>query len=406
MSVAVERVAMIAMHTSPVAQPATADAGGLNVTVLSVAAELALRGVEVDLVTRASSGPERTELLPGVTLHRVLAGGDLPKERLPEVADEFGEGLARLARQRDYDVLHAHYWLSGIAALPVALELDRPLVQSFHTLAVMKNALAGEGQAPEPVQRLRSETFLATQADAVIAVSSAEATVLIDDVGARPDRTWIIPPGVDLGLFAPRPFAAHAATRAALGLEADRPIVVIAGRVQPLKGHELAVRALAELHALRGWAPLLVVAGEATPGADGFAQHLRDLANDLGVGADVRFVGALHRDALADLFAAADVTLVPSFSETFGLVALESAASGTPVLAFRAGGLPESVIDGVSGVLLGTRDPRYWATELAVLIEDDERRTALGFSARAHAERFTWGAAATSLLGVYAGVLH
>lgn len=395
---------MIAMHTSPVAQPATADAGGLNVTVLGVAAELALRGVEVDLVTRAASGAARSELIPGVTLHELEAGGDLPKERLPEVADEFGEGLARLARQRDYDVLHAHYWLSGIAALPVAIELDRPLVQSFHTLGVMKDALAGEGQAPEPVQRTRSETFLATQADAVIAVSSAEATVLIDDVGARPDRTWIIPPGVDLDLFSPRARASQAATRASLGLEPDRPIVVIAGRVQPLKGHELAVRALAELHALRGWAPLLVVAGEATPGADGFAQHLRDLAGDLGVGADVRFVGALHRDALADLFAAADLTLVPSFSETFGLVALESAASGTPVLAFRAGGLPEAVIEGVSGILLGTRDPRYWATEMAVLIEDDERRTALGITARAHAERFTWGAAATSLLGVYAGV--
>ena len=406
MSVAVERVAMIAMHTSPTAQPATADAGGLNVSVLGVAAELALRGVEVDLVTRAGESPGRTELLPGVALHELEAGGDLPKERLSEVADEFGEGLARLARQRDYDLLHAHYWLSGIAALPVAIELDRPLVQSFHTLGVMKNALAGEGQAAEPVQRLRSETFLATQADAVIAVSSAEATVLIDDVGALPDRTWIIPPGVDLDLFSPRAFTTHAATRASLGLEPDRPIVVIAGRVQPLKGHELAVRALAELHALRGWAPLLVVAGEATPGANGFAEHLRDLAASLGVAADVRFVGALHRDALADLFAAADLTIVPSYSETFGLVALESAASGTPVIAYRAGGLPESVIEGVSGLLLGTREPRYWATEMALLIEDDERRTALGVTARGHAERFTWGAAATSLLGVYAGVLH
>lgn len=404
MSVTVERVAMIAMHTSPAAQPATADAGGLNVVVLGVAAELALRGVEVDLVTRATGEPGTRDLLPGVTLHELKAGGELPKERLPEVADEFGEGLARLARGRRYDVLHAHYWLSGIAALPVAIELDRPLVQSFHTLGVMKNALAAEGQEPEPVQRLRSETFLATQADAVIAASSAEATVLIDEVGATPDRTWIIPPGVDLGLFAPRAASSHATTRLALGLEADRPLVVIAGRIQPLKGHELAVRALAELHALRGWAPLLVVAGDVTPGDEGFAAELRALAAQLGVAADVRFVGALHRDALADLFAAAELTLVPSFSETFGLVGLESAASGTPVLAFRAGGLPESVVDGVSGILLGTREPRYWATEMALLIEDDERRTALGATARAHAERYTWGAAAASLMGVYAVV--
>ena len=396
---------MIAMHTSPAAQPGTADAGGLNVTVLGLAAELALHGVEVDLLTRAAGAPGSHELLPGVSLHELAAGpGGLPKERLPEVADEFGEEIARLARVRDYDILHAHYWLSGIAALPVAIELGRPLVQSFHTVGVMKNALAGEGQSAEPVQRLRSETFLATQADAVIAASAAEAGVLIDDVGAPADRTWIIPPGVDLGLFSPRPQASQLALRAVLGLERDRPIVVIAGRVQALKGHELAVRALAELHSLRGWAPLLVVAGEATPGDEEFAGRLRALAAELGVATDVRFVGALHRDALADLLAAADLTVVPSFSETFGLVALESAAAGTPVIAFRAGGLAESVVDGVSGLLLGTREPRYWATEMALLLEDDERRSALGATARAHAERFTWAAAATSLLGVYAGV--
>lgn len=405
MTVAVERVAMIAMHTSPAAPPGTADAGGLNVTTLGLATELALRGVEVDLITRATAGAQQSSVFPGIMLHELEAGpGGLPKERLPEVSDEFGEQLARLARRRGYDVLHAHYWLSGIAALPVAIELDRPLVQSFHTLAVMKNALAGEGQPAEPEQRLRSEMFLAHQADATVAVSSAEATVLLDDVGAPADRTWVIPPGVDTGRFSPRGPASHIAVRASLGLEPDRPLVVVAGRVQPLKGHELAVRALAELHALRGWAPLLVIAGEVTPGQDPFADRLRALADELGVGADVRFVGALGRDALADLLSAAHLTLVPSYSETFGLVALESAACGTPVLASRVGGLPEAVQEGVSGLLLGTREPRYWATEMALLIEDDERREALGRSARTHAERFTWGAAAASLLGVYAAV--
>ncbi|MBX3098198.1 MAG: glycosyltransferase [Salinibacterium sp.] len=406
MSVTVERVAMIAMHTSPTAQPGTADAGGLNVAVLGIAAELAIRGVHVDLLTRATGNPGVSELIPGVTLHELAAGpsGVLEKARMPEVTDEFGEAIGRLARVRNYDLLHAHYWLSGIAALPVSIELARPLVQNFHTLGAMKNSLAGEGQSPEPVQRIRSEMFLATQVDAIIAASSAEATALIDDVGAPPDRTWIIPPGVDLDMFSPRAVASHAVTRTSLGLEPDRPIVVIAGRVQPLKGHELAVRALAELHRLRGWAPVLVIAGEVTPGDEAFAGLLRTLAAELGVAADVRFVGALHRDALAGLLAAAALTIVPSFSETFGLVALESAASGTPVLAYRAGGLPEAVAEGTSGLLLGTREPRYWATEMAVLIEDDDRRAALGVSARGFAERFTWGAAATSLLGVYAGV--
>ena len=397
---------MISMHTSPTEQPGTGDAGGLNVSVLGLAAELAIRDVEVDLVTRATGAPAVTRLIPGVTLHELAAGGPgvLPKERLPEVVDEFGESVARLAREARYELIHAHYWLSGIAVLPVAIELDLPLVQSFHTLAAMKNSLAGQGQPEEPQQRVRSEMFIARQADALVASSSAEATALIDQVGAPADRTWIIPPGVDLGLFSPRTPEAQAATRHALALESDRPIVVIAGRVQPLKGHELAVRALAELHALRGWAPLLVVAGEVTPGDTGFAESLRSLAGELGVASDVRFVGALHRDALADLLAAASVTIVPSFSETFGLVALESAAAGTPVIAYRAGGLTESVVDGVTGLLLGTREPRYWATEIALLIENDERRSTMGLSGRSRAERYTWGAAATSLLGVYAGI--
>lgn len=404
----IERVAMVSMHTSPVAQPGTADAGGMNVAILGVAAELAIRDVRVDLITRAADGPSTRQLLPGVTLHEVAAGprGPLSKARMPEVVDEFGEAVARLARSARFDLVHSHYWLSGIAALPVAIELDLPLVQSFHTLAAMKDALADPAAPQEPMQRTRSESFLARQADAVIASSSAEATALIDVVGAPADRTWIIPPGVDLALFAPRGETAQLDARRSLGLPADRPIVVLAGRMQPLKGHELAVRAVAELQSQRGWAPLLVVVGEVTPGEEGFATMLRELAAELGVASDVRFVGALHRDALADLLGAAAVTILPSFSETFGMVALESAASGTPVIAFRAGGLPESVSEGVSGILLGSRDVRYWATEIALMIENDERRSTLGLSARAFAERFTWGATAASLLGVYAGVLR
>lgn len=399
---------MVSMHTSPAAMPGTADAGSMNVTLLGLAAELAIRDVQVDLVTRASGPPAASVLLPGVTLHELPAGepGPVPTERLSEVSDEFGEAVAALSRRDSgrYDVIHAYHWLSGIATLPVAIELGLPFVQSFHSLAVMSNAAASRRYADEPLQRLRSETFLATQADAVVATSSAEAAALIDDVGATANRTWIIPPGVDLGLFSPRLAGTHAALRRNLGLEADRPLVVIAGRVRAAKGHELAVRALAELHAMRGWAPLLVVAGEAAPADADFAASLRSLAGDLGVATDVRFVGALHRDVLADLLSAAAVTLMPSYSESFGLVALESAASGTPVLGARVGGLPESIEDGVSGILLDSHDPRYWATELAILLENDERRAALGATARTHAERFTWGAAATSLLGVYAGV--
>jgi len=399
----IERVAMVAMHSSPAAQPGTADAGGLNVSVMGLAEQLASRGIQIDLVTRAQGAPAITELRPGIVLHELEAGqrGPLPKQRLSEVTDEFGEGVARLARARGYDLIHAHYWLSGIASLPVSIELGVPLVQSFHTVAAMKNESMPEGD--EPLIRVRSESFIARQADAIIAVSSAEATALIDSVGAPADRTWIIPPGVDAELFSPKSAAAHDRVRRSLVFEPDRPLVVIAGRVQPLKGHELAVRALAELRALRGWVPVLVIAGEVTPGDESFEAHLRALAAELGVQSDVRFVGALDRASLADLFSAADVTIVPSFSETFGLVALESAACATPVLGYRSGGLTESIDDGVSGFLLGTREPRYWATEIAIMIENDDRRAELRASARAHAEKFSWATSAASLLGVYAG---
>lgn len=391
---------MVSMHSSPTGQPGRGDAGGLNVSVLALAEQLASRGIEVELVTRAIDGASRVEVTPGVTEHSLPAGDAFVlKRELPGLTDEFGEAFARFARGTHVDVIHAHYWLSGIAALPAAIELGIPLVQSFHTLAAMKDVATDA--AAEPSVRVHSEAYLAGQANALVASSSAEATSLIDLVGAPPDLTWIVPPGVDGELFAPRSIEEHESTRRALGLDADQPIVAIAGRVQPLKGHELAVRALAELRALRGWAPLLVVAGETTPGDEAFVPSLRALALELGVADDLAFVGALDRASLAGLLAAASVTIVPSFSETFGIVALESAASGTPVIGYRSGGLSESIAEGVSGVLLGTREPRYWATELAVMLEDPDRRAALAVTAREHATRFTWSTAADRLLEVY-----
>lgn len=399
---------MVAMHTSPAAQAGTGDAGGMNVAMLATAAELSIRGVEVDLITRALGQPTARELLPGVRIVSLAAGGSgaLPRDRMPEHIDEFGEALATLARASDsaYDLVHAHYWLSGIAALPVCLELGIPLVQSFHTLAAMKDAAHIPGAAPEPVVRSRSETFIANQADAIVAASSAEATAIIDDVNGRADRTWIVPPGVDLGLFSPRDAVAATRIRSVLELDPSRPLVVLAGRIQPLKGHELAIRSIAELRAMRGWAPLLVIAGETTPGEEPFEVELRELASELGVTEDIRFVGAVYHDRLAELLSAAHLTIVPSFTETFGLIAIESAACGTPVVGYRTGGLSESIDEGVSGLLLGSREPRYWATEIGNLIENDERREALGVTARVFAERFSWGAAAASLLGIYAGV--
>jgi D-inositol-3-phosphate glycosyltransferase len=193
--------------------------------------------------------------------------------------------------------------------------------------------------------------------------------------------------------------------RGKLRLAGDRPVIVVAARIQPLKDQELAIRAFAEVHALRGWDPVLVLAGAETPGDEEYGRMLRSLAVSLGVSDDVRFVGALSRDDLADLFAMASLTLVPSHSETFGLVALESAASGTPVIGYRGGGLVEAIAEGASGVLVDSRDPGEWASVIALLLSDPVQLERLQFSARHHALGFTWGATATALLGVYSALV-
>ncbi|MHB1171305.1 MAG: glycosyltransferase, partial [Lacisediminihabitans sp.] len=242
-------------------------------------------------------------------------------------------------------------------------------------------------------------------ASAIVAGSAAEVTSLIDDARAPADRIWVIPPGVDVELFRPdRALAAEERMRAELGIAPGRPIIAVAARIQPLKGQELAIRALAELHSLRGRAPVLVLAGAETPGESVYSASLRSFAAELGVSDDVRFVGTLSRESVADLFSIASVTLVPSHSETFGLVALESAASGTPVVGFRGTGLIESVADGVSGLLIDSRDPREWARVVALLLSDGGELERMALSARHHALGYTWAATATALLGVYASL--
>lgn len=397
---------MVSMHTSPITRAGSRDSGGMNVVLLALAGELAARGVEVDLLTRAEGEPVVTAVAPGITLHEIRAGapGPIPKTHLSAVSDEFGEAVARLGRGGNgFDVIHSHYWLSGIATLPVALELGIPLIQSFHTIGAMKNRALAPGQDAEPELRVRSEMFLAGQASAIIAGSSAEATSIIDDLRAPAEKVWLIPPGVDTALFSGRgDVAALARTR--LCIPPGVPVIAVAGRIQPLKDQGLAIRVLAELHgpAFAGSVPpVLVIAGDSTPGEADYLDGLVRLAADLGVAASVLFVGALTRSELAGLFAAASVTLVPSHSETFGLVALESAASGTPVVGSRDTGLRESIADGLSGTLLDSREPREWADAAHRILGG-----AMTATARLHAEDFTWAATAAATLAVYASLGH
>jgi D-inositol-3-phosphate glycosyltransferase len=400
------RIAMVSMHSSPTAQPGTSDSGGMNVSIVSTALELARRGVEVELLTRANGEPRVTEIAAGVTVHELPAGpaGRIVKERFADVADEFGEAVALLSGRADsrYDLVHAHYWLSGIATLPVAIELDIPFAQSFHTLGAMKNLHRSEGDLPESQGRLRAESYLANQADAIVASSATEVASLIDDVGAPAERTWVVRPGVDGSLFTPTRISSEDSVRRSLKIENDRPILVVVGRIQPHKGADLAIRALAEL---RNEQPVLVIVGEPTPGAERYRASLPRLASELGLAEAVRFPGALDRDDLANLLAVASISVMPSRSETFGLVALESAASGTPVIASDTVGATGSVAPGVSGELVATRHPGEWATMISTLLGDPPRLEALSRSARVYAEGFTWGATAEGLLGVYRQLL-
>ncbi|GAA2174381.1 glycosyltransferase [Agrococcus versicolor] len=386
---------MVSMHTSPADRPGAGDAGGMNVYVLETARALAARGHQVDLFTRAPGTRWTKRLAPGVTLYALeTGGGAVRKHDLPNLADEFGEELQRVAidAAEPYDVIHAHYWLSGLASLPVCLALGIPLVQTFHTLALQKEA----GGASEPERRRLTERYLALESDAVVAVSNAEADVVIDGLHVDASRIWLVRPGVDADAFTPPGFDVRDDVRARLGVRDHEALVVVAGRVQPTKGQDLAVRMLEHLDDA-----VLAIAGEAPPGDEAFVDELMATAIELGVEDRVRRIGSLDRPELARLMGAASLVVVPSRAETFGIVALEAAACGTPVVAADVGGLPESVVDGTTGVLVAGRDPVAWAAACRRLIDDPVRLSELSASARIEVERRTWQASAERLDQVY-----
>ena len=384
------RLGLVSMHTSPAREPGAGDAGGMNVVVLEQAKRLAAAGHVVDLITRRSDdGPDATELAPRLSLRRVSAGPpeNLSKGEHERHLDAFRHGLDALG---PYDLLHSHHWFSGVAALPVARERAIPHVQSFHSIAAPDGSSLAEGERAESAGRRAGEELLARQSDAVVAVSRYEAGVARARLGAPSDALVVVPPGVDAELFTP--------AEAGPG----RPgYVAAAGRIHPLKGLELAIDSLALLpHASR---PRLVVAGEASPDLADYARGLRERAARREVEAE--FVGPRHRAQLAQLFAHARAVLVPSHSETFGLVALEAAAAGAPVVAAARGGLPEAVEDDVTGILVASRDPAEWAGELGRLLGTGDLATRMGRAGRERAVAFTWERSAARLLVAYRNVL-
>lgn len=392
------RVAMLSVHTSPLAQPGAGDGGGMNVYVRSLASNLARAGVPCDVLTRAEHAeqPLVVEVERGFRVVHIGAGPVAPvrKQELLHLLDPFADAtLSFIADQHvPYDVLHANYWISGSVGHRLKHELDLPLVATFHTLDRVK-AEAGVGE--DPATRSWVEGEIINCADLMIAATDEERDQLVALYGAEHDRVEVVPPGVDHGVFVP---GDQGAARRALGLDASAPVLLFVGRIQPLKGADLAVRCLAEVEPD---VTLLVVGGPS--GADGEAEMLRlhELVDELGLHGRVRFVPPQPHDRLTAYYQAADVCLVPSRTESFGLVALEAAACGTPVVAADVGGLRSVVDDGHTGFLVEGRQSLDYAAPVDLLLSDRELARAMAASALARSSRYLWSIAAARLRRLY-----
>lgn len=409
------RLATISVHTSPLHQPGTGDAGGMNVYIVEVSKRLAAAGVEVEIFTRATAGdlPRTVELAPGVRVEHVLAGPleGLAKEDLPAQLCAFTQGVLRAEARHApgwYDLVHSHYWLSGQVGWLAKERWGVPLVHSAHTLAKVKNTSLAAGDRPEPMTRVIGEEQVAAEADRLVANTEAEAGQLRDWYDAAPDRVAVVEPGVDLERFRPPALGQEQVVRQrarqALGLPERGLLVSFVGRVQPLKGPDVLLRAVADLLARRPeLADQLTVAVVGGPSGSGLdrPRALVELAAALGISVQTRFLPPQTGAALADVYHASDLVAVPSYSESFGLVALEAQACGTPVVAAAVGGLVTAVRDQVSGVLVDTHDPADWARALGALLTAPGRRAELARGAAGHAAQFSWDRTAARLLAVY-----
>jgi D-inositol-3-phosphate glycosyltransferase len=392
------RLAVLSLHTSPLAQPGQGDSGGMNVYVRELVSSLAQAGVQADVFTRRwdEETPEVVEVEPGFRVIHIEAGPhDLAKEQLPDVVDAFADGVGKhLEQLGDVEALHANYWLSGVAGHRLKHDLGLPLVSTFHTLARVK----AETGDPEPERRVRAEADVIGCSDAILASCRAEAEQLVRLYGADPTRIELVPPGVDHAFFSPGDRTGARAALAHLHL-GDGPLLLFVGRIQPLKGLDVAVRALAHLG--RPDATLVVVGGASGIGGAAEVERIHALAEQLGVSGQLRMAAPQPHHLLSTYYRAADVCVVPSRSESFGLVALEAAACGTPVVAAAVGGLRTLVDDGVSGFLVEGRDPLAFADRVARLLDEPLLADTLGRQAAARARDYTWSTAAARLRRVY-----
>ena len=403
-----QRVAMLSVHSSPLEQPGVGDAGGMNVYVVELSRRLAQMGTQVEIFTRATSSDldPVVALDEGVLVRHVTAGPfeGLAKEDLPTQLCALTSGVLRAEAAADpgyYDLIHSHYWLSGQVGWLAKERWGVPLVHSMHTMARVKNLSLAEGDVPEPTAREIGETQVVEASDCVVANTDDEARHLMELYGARPEQVAVVAPGVDLDRF--RPGDSRQA-RQQLGIGLDDELVVFVGRIQPLKAPDVLLRAVARLfqRAPEHRSRLVVAVVGGPSGADtAFPDHLQGLAGSLRIADRVRFAPPVPQADLVQWYRAADVVVVPSYNESFGLVAIEAQACGTPVIAAAVGGLRTAVADGESGYLVEGHDPVAYADALARVLDNDIARQSLAHGAVRHAQGFGWTATAQRMLDVY-----
>jgi D-inositol-3-phosphate glycosyltransferase len=397
------RVAMICMHTSPLATPGFGDAGGLNVYVAELARRLGERGLKVDVFTRADSPelPEVVEIHEHTRVIHLEAGPRevLAKEAHVAVLPQFEAELN--SRIDGYDLVHSHYWLSGLVGVKLKERYGLPLVHTMHTMARVKNQTPANDQRTEPYERVRGEASIVRCADKLTASTTDEAAELRSQYGARDEQIVHVPPGVDLRTFHP---CNQPKNRAQLGVTQDAVVILFVGRIQPLKAPDVLITAVAELarrdpsrrEALR----LIIIGSPSGPDSE-WSTTLRPLAAELGVEDMVEFRPHSPRAELFRWYCVADVVGVPSHTESFGLVSLEAQACGRPVVATDVGGLRHTVIDRATGLLVAGHDPGPWADALARVLDDPATRAHMGVTAAAHAAGFSWDNTAAATLEGY-----
>jgi D-inositol-3-phosphate glycosyltransferase len=406
----INRVAYLSLHTSPLLQPGIGNAGGMNVYVNELACTMAGRGIEAVVFTRRTDPDQPTtiDIRDGYRVVHIDAGPPTPLQisgLMTHVA-EFGEGVVAETRNAGFDLVHSHYWLSGWAGVLVKEAHSLPLANSFHTLGRVKDVARRHDEAASSAARLRAEDGVIASSDCVIASTPYEFDDLIEHYAASPERLCISQPGIDHALFTP---GDRDDARARIGL-GDEPIILCIGRIQAHKGFDVAIEMLSllpdTLAAGSGSPTLIIIGGPSGPDGQTEAEHLRARAVALGVADRVRFVAPQPHGSLVDYYRAADLLVMPSHSESFGLVAAEAQASGLPVVAARVGGLPYVVDPSTSGLLVDDRDPRSFAAAATAILDHPNFRSNLSAGAVKFAARFSWAGTADHLLNLYDGIVQ